>query len=411
MKLKSLLIVFCIGTTNLQAQQYDSCDKLLETDIRNRYENTNLHSFRAYLAELITLDEAQLQNLKSSGSTSIGIPIPIGESFVNASFANDDRKERIAALRRKYSHNSSGEITNVDFESLVQDVVSPDALSTWRDCIKLSSQKQNSISYTISSPSSDVFSITFRYTPNEESDPKSLTVSQLIVTGGATLSFPRVLKPNIKMNRYTGYTQTFKRTDRLEAVSIELNLEGSKGASVELPALKRAETIPVGTIIASVLPWATYASVVDNDSQFDPVQNTWAPCDGRSIAGSDLASRGMVLSPDLRGKFLRGLNSFASDEPTPVDPNMADVDTNRTVNSYQSDTFQNHIHQLGVGATDKRAQSQHESQKQRFADFQSPSNSPRVTSPPKSISDSEQVRLSDETRPKNIAVYYYIRIN
>lgn len=114
----------------------------------------------------------------------------------------------------------------------------------------------------------------------------------------------------------------------------------------------------------------------------------WVPLDGRDVTNSEFSAlAGMEILPDARGKFLRMLNMGEKGER--FDPKLE-----RAAGSYQGDTFKSHIHPVGknhgspggggVGLV-----------------HANPSYGPHSTG---GAGD-------DETRPKNIAVYYYIKIN
>jgi hypothetical protein len=160
--------------------------------------------------------------------------------------------------------------------------------------------------------------------------------------------------------------------------------------------------VQLGTIISSVLNYDQL-----NDSLGEPrgchQNSTYAPCDGRAISGSRLANatdRNQV--PDLRGQFIRGLNSFHLEGQPEIDPSKSDPDgLNRKVGSYQSDLLANHLHSANsnsgfahVGGPGMGMQS-NEGQEFQFI-------TPSI---------SVDAFGGAETRPKNVTVYFYIKIN
>jgi hypothetical protein len=69
----------------------------------------------------------------------------------------------------------------------------------------------------------------------------------------------------------------------------------------------------LGTIISSVLNFDEFCSVMNpaENPAMNPRTSSYAPCDGRSIVGSQLeikTGNKIKKAPDLRGKFIRGLN-------------------------------------------------------------------------------------------------------
>ena len=156
--------------------------------------------------------------------------------------------------------------------------------------------------------------------------------------------------------------------------------------------------LPVSTIVQSLLPPALFADQVNDPTVFDPRTTKWVIADGK--LDITLSKYGQLTNkrfvPDLRGMFLRGMNEGRSDS-------YKDPDQNRQVGSFQSDMTKSHSHNanLKLGA---EPLGQHARSKQAAGAHGSPSDS--------WVSD-ELISNSGgiETRPKNVSVYFYIKIN
>nr|VFK21438.1 MAG: hypothetical protein BECKLPF1236B_GA0070989_12553 [Candidatus Kentron sp. LPFa] len=225
--------------------------------------------------------------------------------------------------------------------------------------------KENDIFCRIDSAENEIFSVTFTYLP-EESDSLLIQVAGLTVTGGGVRHVPVRIKEGTNFHRYIDYAQFFKRTDPRKDISIQLDFVGRPGLTILVPALKPQDIIPVGTIVPSVLNWGEYAEAANDEEAYDPKINKWAPCDGRSILGSELAGAwgGHTKAPDLRGVFLRGLNQFDIDEEDffpadSVSDEQKDPDSGREAGDFQGDTVGKHQHiyrgsrAAGVGRADR----------------------------------------------------------
>lgn len=162
------------------------------------------------------------------------------------------------------------------------------------------------------------------------------------------------------------------------------------------------DTAIVGTIISSLLQPAQYASEVGDPETFDSTVSKWAFADGRDVAGSKYAeATGDTTLPDLRGMFLRGLNAGRAD-------GLQDPDgVSRKPGDLQEDQFQGHghLHELGANGADYSP-----------GTFQGVFGTNSYTGParildPRTIAKYGDAKFGTETRPKNIAVNYYIRIN
>ncbi len=168
--------------------------------------------------------------------------------------------------------------------------------------------------------------------------------------------------------------------------------------SVSNRATNNSDRVPVGTIIISMLEPIQFMTATDSDWPLNnPSEKTakWAPADGRVIQGSRYhAITNQNTVPDLRGMFLRGLNEF--EVSVPRKDGLQDPDgTGRVAGSFQVDTFESHQHKQDAprnfnsngGNNGNGRWAGH-----RKDDETSPSG-------------------DNETRPKNVAVYYYIKIN
>lgn len=112
----------------------------------------------------------------------------------------------------------------------------------------------------------------------------------------------------------------------------------------------------------------------------------WVPMDGRIIAGDDLEKRtGMKSIPDARGIFIRGMNLGR-------DINTGDPDGDKNVGRYQTDGVGPHKHRIAGGANGPGAHSTVGGNMEPF------------------VSD-DGLNTLPETRPRNIALYVYIKIS
>lgn len=167
-------------------------------------------------------------------------------------------------------------------------------------------------------------------------------------------------------------------------------------------SIYRRDMVPVGTIIPSMFDWEEFKRILGNE------RDEWLPADGRDApAGStyyDVKSSGAAPPklPDLRGRFLRGLNLFADDYGA-IDgeelgnPDHEDIDGNSFVaGSFQTDAVGPHRHQIPTRNGNTGGQSylsagiDHEHD-DVWTDSIDPS--------------------ANESRPRNISVYYYVKVN
>jgi len=176
----------------------------------------------------------------------------------------------------------------------------------------------------------------------------------------------------------------------------------------------------VGTVVASTLAWPEFADAtgdrvmrVDGKPIFDPKRHQWAPCDKRGIVGSHLEKRsGRAEAPDLRGVFLRGLNQFVPDESKPVSAEQKDTGPARTeADIFQKENVGGHGHKVRITKAPSQGHTEHARTVYSDADF--PQRPPlwHVGVPHGDGERGTDDNPTGETRPKNVAMYYYIKIN
>ena len=137
----------------------------------------------------------------------------------------------------------------------------------------------------------------------------------------------------------------------------------------------------IGTIVSSLL---TAAQMASEDA-------TYYLCDGGSCAGTDYATvTGNATTPDLRGQFLRGLDTSGT-----VDPDGA----GRTLGSSQADATAPNGLTLAI-RTENSNSPWHER-----SDIISGS------SPPNNNPSGAAITGDSETRPTNVAINFFIKVN
>jgi hypothetical protein len=180
----------------------------------------------------------------------------------------------------------------------------------------------------------------------------------------------------------------------------------------------------LGTIIASVLNFDQLCLAMAESKGVNNATSSYAPCDGRLITGSALEKltqvgpnqpepRNHILNvPDLRGKFLRGLNQmYSPGEPMPFDFLLnGDPDgAARKVGDYQRDLLLAHNHPASghINGSVSGSNGTHDvdSGNDKF------NSDPAFGDHNVIVTVGNNATGGQETRPKNIAVYYYIKIN
>lgn len=160
---------------------------------------------------------------------------------------------------------------------------------------------------------------------------------------------------------------------------------------------RRESDVPLGTVVSSLLDPRRFFQ------QYDV--GLWVPADGRSVAGSAYAElTGVSQAPDLRGMFLRGLNTFDPLMGPRADKHEDPDGATRRVGDTQEQRVAGHQHPLGSSATDVTGNMMTPTSR-RIPSYIADgfANAPPLLT---GTNDS-----SGDNRPRNVSVFYYIRIN
>ena len=174
----------------------------------------------------------------------------------------------------------------------------------------------------------------------------------------------------------------------------------------EISDLKKIANLPVGTIIPSMLDSRLFAVAVGDDpNHFNPGNSNWVLADGKeNITKSRYGQlSGRTTPPDLRGMFLRGINYGRNDGRE--DPN------DREPGSYQKDALQEHDHKTTATGYQYKVRDEDSHYKWGSADLGYVGDGDADIVPADVTSVRDPRKSDEETRPKNVAVYFYIKIN
>lgn len=163
----------------------------------------------------------------------------------------------------------------------------------------------------------------------------------------------------------------------------------------EISDLQLIANLPIGTIVPSMLHPSLFAKVVGDPPVFNPEKSKWVLADKEkdiTISRYGKLFNNTRYTPDLRGMFLRGMNEGRND-------GEQDPDQDRTPGHYQQDALEEHGH--STTATEWNWN------KKGNAGYTSRANNAPIAS----VTTVTDAKAADETRPKNVAVYFYIKIN
>ncbi|MCP4369955.1 MAG: hypothetical protein GY797_17845 [Deltaproteobacteria bacterium] len=230
----------------------------------------------------------------------------------------------------------------------------------------------------------------------------------------ATSISEQVESPNTQEQIYEGVKNKVSEVINEETEKTLQTAVSQKQKEIEAIDLKvRLDTVPIGTIVSSVLGPNNFGKIIKGKGQSDVKTSPWVLADGRNVEGSKYVQiSGTSVVPDLRGLFLRGLNVGRKDGKQDLDNDRKPGDFQDNATSLPKAAF------VGETSIDGRHSHSYDAARPYNSgagnhDRAKSSGQVNSTSPAGEHKHRVQIKAGGdpETRPKNVSVYYYIKIN
>lgn len=385
-----------------------NCDKLLQDGLYSFTKMTKTESFgkdlrNYYLSETFKSD-------MRSGRWGASLTIPIKN--VPFSIGANDSEDKFTELRTKLLSITELKLEANNVQVLLESIPNINLYDAYIKCIDINRNKDiTGFVQGTNVETDDAVVFTIYYRPSSPIDPMPKVTAFNVIPEGSVISGGLKVGENL-----SGFTTliTCKRPvdkDLILTIQTDRGAISSKASAQE--NIASSKELPIGTIITSYLNFEQFNIATKNNEKspggiWTSAKSKWAPCDGRPVPNSKfLTLTSQVQIPDLRGMFLRGLNTFDPYQPVPaINPIKADTD-NRVVGSYQQDGFAQHKHDSGarVRGDWTHAGNDYGTAKSGQGNVWEHHKSHAYKTPYTSSVGGK------ETRPKNIAVFYYIKIN
>ena len=167
---------------------------------------------------------------------------------------------------------------------------------------------------------------------------------------------------------------------------------------------------PTGTVISSLCDEPTFAKLIGDNSAAKPPKITWVLADGRNVAGTKFAAlQKRDTVPDLRGMFLRGIDPSGTADPAGA-RGAGSSQTFATALpgvAFTGTTSEEPAHNLPNTANASR----HDFFDVPGGPVAAVGVAPSPPLPPHHHALTINGGGDAETRPKNVAVFYYVKIN
>lgn len=375
------------------------CNELLHDGLYSFTKMTRTDSFSKdlrtyYLSETFKSD---MKSGKWGGSLTIpikGIPFSIGMN---------DSEEKFSELRTKLLEVSELNIDEGSVQASFGSIPNTSLYEAFVECTKICvNPYESGFIQGKNLETEDAVVFTIYYRPSSPDDPMPIVTSFNVLPEGSVVSGN--LTVNQPLKGFTTLITCKRPLDKDLVLTLQTNRGAISSKAYALENVSSNKELPIGTIVTSYLNFEQFNTATKNNEKspggiWTSNKSKWAPCDGRPIPTSKfqvLTSQTQV--PDLRGMFLRGLNIFDPYQPVPpISVDKADPEI-RTVGSYQSDELKSHKHTFSY-------------LKPKQNDSNGGSSNHEVSDTDRPTDGTTNATGGVETRPKNIAVYYYIKIN
>ena len=394
-------IVCLLMTISLGTFAQD-CDKLLADGLYSFTKMTNTTSFSKDLRTYYLSETFKTDMRSGKWGTSLTIPIE-GIPF---SIGANDSDDKFSELRTKLLSISELNIASNNVQVLLQSVPNTNLYEAYVNCKGIPPGLSGFIQgINVETEDAVVFSIHYR--PSAPSDPMPQITGFSVIPEGSIVSGGLKVGDDIK--GFTTLITCRRPIDKDLILTIQTDRGGISSKASAMDNITSSKELPIGTIISSFLNFEQFNAATKNNEKspggiWTSSKSKWAPCDGRPVPNSKfLTLTSQNTLPDLRGMFLRGLNMFDPNQPvTSVTAAKADPDS-RVAGSYQKDELFSHSHEA-------RMSRNYGPNKNSMAAMNGGSGGDNVSHNENGIINTSKTGGS-ETRPKNVAIYYYIKIN
>ncbi len=411
--------------------QQGNCDAVLDLGI-NAQEDFSKVTINETYYKMLSMSETELDSLAIKYETKESL-----EATVKAVAYLWSKNKNNAYFRSKYKtanirFEMGFAIDNGYLDHFKSQTVNEATLKAWNECKRTAimgdiarataTQQEDGFVQKMIGDEAGVFTYIINKIP-KQGHPLSAKISN-VSKNNIEFIGSNNLRVGESIENYTGISQSMRLIDPYAVGSIVVNLEGFAPITKEF-SRNSLSNIPIGTVISSTLDFNVFSYETKNhvNQEFNPASSKWAPADGRSVVGSNYA-RYYDRVPDLRGQFLRGFNiMYSTNQPAEI-LNGLDIGQRFERNRYSYQLESTKLPTLPFsGATNTSGTHLHNFEAVintgSQANLDTGGNSTMARGGHRNTAEagSHQHTISinnggdNETRPNNMAIYYYIRIN
>lgn len=394
-----LILFFTFTYTYSQNRECD-CSDALNKSLKDKYTESQLLDLRVELYEYFVFLKNESKNtgisfnLSAAAQAFTSYGLFDGTSGSQGNYSNSKTQN----LSKKIEKSQS--ISESTFKEIVVEVFSDNQLEAYKLCLN-SCPKENGVFYEVTGDLEDVFALNLKF--KNTVGKKKVTIKSNPTLVNCEPIGGLILKQGLDIIDDGSVTQYLKIINKEKPAQIGINFTDIAFRAINFgdEYIGRSKTLPIGAIISSNLKYTTFLEVNNFKITENMSKVIWVPCDGRNVSSSKYGKfSGNV--PDLRGLFLRNVNDYGVefDGVSKVDTAQSNPE-NTKAGVFQNESFKAHTHGLRWWASGGRVL---------------PNVYPGINNsynPNVNQASSKGVMSSggNETRPKNMTVYYYVKIN
>lgn len=396
------------------SQEGPACDKLLQNGLYALTKMTNTGSFSQDLRTYYLSEQFKTDMKSGKWGTSLTIPIE-GVPFT---IGANESEERYQEFRSKLLKITELKIESNYYQTSFSAIPNTTLYQSYVDCIRIFHDvSKTGFIEGKNVETEDAVVFTVYYRPQSPSDPMPVVQKFNVEPSGSIISGE--LKAGEVLSSYSILVSCRKSPEKDVILTLQTDRGSHISKSFANESISSSKDLPIGTVITSVLNFEQFNVATKNNEKspggiWNSQKSKWSPCDGRPVAGSKyttLTSQNQI--PDLRGMFIRGLNTFDPYQPVPPrSKDESDPAENRVVGSVQKDALESHSHTLAgaEGGEDTKTvglANDWNSKRDRAGGLTGRYAHGKWAKNYIQPNEGGQ----SETRPLNVAVYYYIKIN
>ena len=398
----SLAILIVSFSISIHSFSQCDCNTALSSDLLSVSNQYNESSFRQFIYRYFKSTKKERKKMKKNYSNSFGLKavvdgLPIEFSSDNSSGTD---AQRFYSFEQEVLKNDY--VSSEIMQAISTRYMSTNQLTAYLACLKSSCGSQNGVTSEVGGDPFDVFFV--RVTFTNDLPNVSIKLDGDIQYAGCSPIHDLVMEKGVELKSGQSLVQYFKRSNPDKMASLNVNFDQLVLNPIQLAKRDNNNTaLPIGTIVASTLSFSEFHQQI-TEKAFTSDRSIWAPCDGREVIGSSYSANFQKdFVPDLRGQFLRGQNSMGgpseAEQATPNGENPRDGEAEKNRYVYQEDGIAAHKHVTNL------YQQRDDSGRGGAA------NDLTVGGSQYNRTSQNNIGAAKETRPMNMYVYYYIRIN